>query len=402
MINNFSNYDVIIHGAGPSGALAAFTLCNNGQSVLLIDKSAFPRQKPCGGGLTIKALNILPFQIDSVLRDSSSILNVGLNYNKPKRLSTEGNISGFVVRSEFDNLVFKKAIQAGAEYRNTSIAEFEEGDSIVEVHLKDGTHVSAKYLIGADGANSIIRRKLASQNGANWFSRGFAIEGIVPNSAIGHPYEMEFDFGIVPYGYGWIFPKGDHACVGIYTSKDDVSISKDILKNYAETKFNISQIQNICGFPVAFGGDRQSDTCSRVVLIGDAAGFTEHLIGEGLHNAFKSGISIANHISQLINNNGGKIDTADILGFQEIRLDLKRCRKFAHTYFYPHLPTLGYYGLCFPLSNLALMRGFAAGKTFRQISNFPMGCHIWKPLNLQSVNWTVPDRNSTSNQVNLP
>src|SRR5687767_15931382 len=73
-------FDALIVGAGPAGSTAAYRLSRDGASVLLVDKARFPRDKPCGGGLTMRAVRLLPFSVDSVVEDRTTRVRFGLDY----------------------------------------------------------------------------------------------------------------------------------------------------------------------------------------------------------------------------------------------------------------------------------------------------------------------------------
>jgi len=78
-----STFDVAVVGAGPAGSVAAYRLASAGVSVLLVDKASFPRDKPCGGGVTGRAARVLPFSIDPVVEDVTDRLECRLRYGRP-------------------------------------------------------------------------------------------------------------------------------------------------------------------------------------------------------------------------------------------------------------------------------------------------------------------------------
>ena len=364
------DFDLIVVGAGPAGSMAAYTAATAGLRVLLLDKSNFPRMKPCGGGLTIKALNLLPFSISEILQSATGTLLMGYKYNPPIRYETRGFICGFVVREVFDNFLYGKAQEAGAQFQKiTSLDHIQPDDHGVCVQVDGGTELRATYLVAADGANSQCRRLL---NPRVEFSRGFALEGIVPYDALSGIPDMEFDFGCVDYGYGWIFPKKGHANVGIYTCNPDVKLSKDLLRTYLQTKLGTDRIDNVVGFPLGFGGQTYSQGHDRVLFAGDAVGMAEPLLGEGLHNALKTGISAGESVARAITENI-PIGTAYSAKIGSVKSDILRCRNLAFNFFYPRLDTSARNIMKFPLVESVLMRGFSAGLTLSATMNqFPI------------------------------
>jgi flavin-dependent dehydrogenase len=246
-----------------------------------------------------------------------------------------------------------------------NISEIDERQGEVRI-TADGRRITAQYLIGADGANSIVRR-LATKG--TWFQRGFAIEGVVPYGVIGREPLAEFFFGYVANGYGWLFPKRDHVNVGVYTYDDNVSLSKDQLRAYALDRLGTGKVEHIAGYPLGFGGRRYAPTSDRVVLVGDAAGFAEPLLGEGIHNAVKSGQIAAKAIISVRDGTERDLRSAYRSGLRPVTNDVARCDDLARNFFYGNLDGIGFGALSFPISKAALMCGFAAGKTMYEITN---------------------------------
>ena len=374
------DFDVVIVGAGPAGTAAAYPLAAGGARVLLLDRHASPRQKPCAGGLTIKALNLLPYSIAPVLQRSTTGMTIGIRSAKGDLIDylTKGeHICTFAVRSEFDAFNFKRALAQGAEFDSVkSISAIEDSDDGVAIEA-DGRRITASYLIGADGANSMVRRLAGPQS---FFSRGFALEGLVPYASIGAEPKTELFFGVVENGYGWLFPKGDHVNVGLYTKDDGVTLSKSALRRYARERLGLDDVDHIVGYPLGFGGDGYRPESNRIMLVGDAAGFAEPLIGEGLHNALKTGQAAARSI--IARESGNASSQAPGAGFQKliepVAKDVRRCRRLARV-FYANLAGLGGAGLRFPVTRAALLNGFAAGQTMQQITNRFLWSALYPP-----------------------
>jgi len=372
--------DVVIVGAGPAGTAAAYLLAAGGARVLLLDRHSFPRLKPCAGGLTIKALNLLPYSIAPVLQRSTTGMTIGLRSPKGDLIDylTKGeHICTFAVRSEFDAFNFQQAMARGAEFDTVkSISSIEETKRGVAIEA-DGRKIEARYLIGADGANSVVRRLAGPQS---FFSRGFALEGLVPYASIGAEPKAELFFGVVENGYGWLFPKGDHVNVGLYTKDDRVTLSKSALRTYARERLGTGEVDHIVGYPLGFGGDGYRPNSNRIMLVGDAAGMAEPLIGEGLHNAIGTGQAAAHSI--LARESSEASDQSPAKDFhsriEPVARDVRRCRRLARI-FYANLAGLGGAGLRFPVTRAALLNGFAAGQTMHQITNRFLWSALYPP-----------------------
>src|SRR5215472_5093542 len=190
-----TDFDVIVVGAGPSGTAAAFRLKRFGYRVLLLDKKQFPRVKPCGGGISIKALNLIPWSVAPVIERAVKKLGMGVTSPATERFEVfeaEGHVCTFVVREAFDRFNFEKPIEAGVEFEHTAeLSGIDERSDFVRATLGNKT-ITARYLIGADGANSTVRRLLGA---CRWFYRGFALEGLVPYSDVPNEPLAEFFFG---------------------------------------------------------------------------------------------------------------------------------------------------------------------------------------------------------------
>lgn len=350
--------------------MAAFTAVQAGLSVLVLDKAQFPRVKPCAGGLTIKSLNLLPFSISEIVQSATGTLLMGYKHNHPITYSTNGFVCAFVVRETFDKFLHDKMCAAGAEFcQITSLDAIEATKDGVSIRINGGKLVSCKYVVAADGANSQCRRLLEPKMD---FARGFALEGLVPYDMIDHIPQMEFDFGCVDYGYGWLFPKKDHVNVGIYTCNDAVKLSKDGLRRYVHQKLGTKYIDHVVGFPLGFGGHTYVQKNNRVLFAGDAAGMAEPLLGEGIHNALKSGISAGRCVADAVTSNR-QIATTYNAALSNIRSDIQRCHTLAHKFFYPKLDTSARNAMKVPLVQAVLMRGFASGLTLSATMNsFPI------------------------------
>src|SRR5215467_10675624 len=142
-----ASYDAIVVGAGPAGSTAAYRLASAGASVLLLDKARFPRDKPCGGGVTVRALRELPFGIDPVVEGVVDSFELRLRHRRGFARRAAQPLAYMTQRRRLDAYLVDQAVAAGAEFRDATRAtairpgEVEAGG---EMH-------AAGVILGADG-----------------------------------------------------------------------------------------------------------------------------------------------------------------------------------------------------------------------------------------------------------
>lgn len=351
--------DVIVVGGGPAGAAAAYDLAAAGLSVVVLDRKAFPRPKPCAGALTIKALRRLRFSVAPVVRFVARDLQVCDRLEKARVFAGPHPIAVMTVRKDLDVFCLRQAIDRGARFDVIDdLAGLTETAEGVRLETGDGRVFEAAFVIGADGANSRVRRLLGRTPAA----RALALEAHVPVGAARAAALMRFDFNAVPGGYGWVFPKGDHLNVGLYSQRPGMTFTKADLAAYARRVLGTDQMEEAVGFPLGVGGEAFRQTSPRVLLAGDAAGTAERLLGEGLHNAILSGQLAA---AAIIAGFQRGADAAALYrrALRGIQSDLVACTVAADWYY--RAGDLGYAALAAWPVRTSLMRGMAAGKTFR-------------------------------------
>ncbi len=351
-------YDAIVVGAGPAGCAAAWDLAAAGKSVLLLDRRRFPRVKPCAGGITIKTLRRLRYPVTPVVREVCTSIVVRNQSAAPATLQAKHAVCAMTVRAELDAFCLGQTIERGAEFRVVrhirSIRE--EADEVVLE--SDDVTWRAPWLVGADGANSVVRRMVP---GFTPLAHAFAIEACVPTA---DPPPMEFDFGVAPRGYGWLFPKGDHVNVGLYTSAVDARPGRDALALYVRSKLGDVVLGDVVGHHIGVSGWRGRVASARVALAGDAAGLVEPLLGEGIHNAVASGQAAAAAILEAAQTRTA-LTTIYPRHLRPVLHDVRTGSRDA-AWFYDHLD-LGCRILCSRPAAAVLMTGYARGMTVAAI-----------------------------------
>src|SRR5713226_852965 len=150
------HFDVLVVGGGPAGSTAAYRLARAGASVLLVDKATFPRDKPCGGGVTGRAARLLPFSIDPVVEDTVDRLECRLHYGPRFERAARAPLAYMTQRKRLDQFLLQQAAEVGAAVR--------DGVKVADVRANalavDGADVQARIVIGADGCNGTTARAL--------------------------------------------------------------------------------------------------------------------------------------------------------------------------------------------------------------------------------------------------
>ncbi len=299
--------DVLIVGAGPAGATAARTLAVAGARVLLLDRARFPRNKPCGGAISMRVLGRFPYLEPALARIPThriSRLHLEGPAGDSVKVRSPSPAALLIRRLEFDDLLVRLAAEAGAELvEGAEITQASMTASGVEVRTRTGQRFRAPRVIAADGVYSVVARRLGINPG--WQPTAVALDMMeeTPNDVLS---SVDPDTLWVAYGYGgsegyaYVFPKRDHVNVGIgyvldyYRSNVDeppyalqesfVNALKDrrvLSGRSSRTHFTPYQI------PVA--GPLRVTATDRVVVAGDAGGFVNGITAEGIYYAMVTG-----------------------------------------------------------------------------------------------------------------
>lgn len=285
------SFDLLVLGSGPAGSAAAITAARAGLSVALIDKSAFPRDKLCGGGITGRSTRYMAETFD--LRPDAHLFLPSTRF----RLTFSGRTIGeeaqapvlqMTMRREFDAELHARAVDAGAQvFAPVKISAIDTDTP--SITLADGRILTGRVLIGADGANSAVARALYGR-AFDPAKIGFGLEVELDRELI-EDNTTEIDLGAAQWGYGWVFPKNDTITVGVggvHVKNPDMKAHfRDYLALHAP-HLDAEKVKCKGAF-LPFGAYRKVPGRGSVLLAGDAAGLVDPITGEGIAWAMKSG-----------------------------------------------------------------------------------------------------------------
>jgi len=343
--------DVAIVGAGPAGAWAAYHLARKGARVRLFDPT-HPREKPCGGGVTGRALALvsravevpkLPASIITHARFSSSHSKqspiVPLSAEPENRAGTRTLAPGLVVasRKEFDRALLRAAQEAGAELVTARVVGVAVQSDGVHLETTRGP-VIAGFIIGADGANSLVRRRLSRPFRRSELSiaTGYFVHGLSGR-------EIAIHLVAQPPGYIWSFPRPSHLAIGICAQADAGFTSLALREQTAAWMVKTAIADggrlesyswpvpslDLDGFQqLKLSGDRWS-------LVGDAAGLVDPITREGIYFALLSGEWAADALGA-----GAAAGSYAQRVREEILTELSRAARLKATFFRPSFMTL--------------------------------------------------------------
>jgi geranylgeranyl reductase family protein len=293
----------LVIGAGPAGSACAWKLASEGRPVVLADRCRFPRQKLCGGALSDYGAKLLvgkgmllPSEMGDLVVASHGTFSCHDSLAHLRTLHGGTPEMRLLERTEFDSFLCRRAEEAGAVFLEGK--DFRGFGDRGEALFAGGERIRFQRMVGADGADSAVRRRVYGRPRGR---HGLCLETFVPLSAgvleRFVPLGLQIHFGLLPYGYGWVFPRREDVCVGVGSfgpGRRPKELARAAERLIAH--LGLGYRRPMRGALVPPSGGAPMTGRGRVLLAGDAAGLCDRVSGEGIAHALESGFLAAEAI----------------------------------------------------------------------------------------------------------
>ena len=294
---------MLVVGGGPAGSVTAYHLATAGLRVLVADRARFPRDKPCGGGVTTRAFRECPIDITPVVEEEVDIVELRFRYRRRVERHARLPVIRMTQRTRLDAFLLEAAQAAGATVRQGAKVELGERPTV------DGAPLAVDVVVGADGANGTTARTVGLGSD---IVRGVALEGNVAHDRVDarrYARRAVIELADIPGGYGWVFPKRDHVNVGVGAWQDEGPRLREHLARVCGAHgIRIEDVGALRGHRLPLRRPATRVVHGRTLLVGDAAGLIDPVSGDGMYECFISARLAADSIRELF---GGTVGTLD-------------------------------------------------------------------------------------------
>ena len=288
-------FDVLVVGGGPAGSATAHNLASAGASVLLADKATFPRDKPCGGGLTARAFRRCPVDPTPVVEEEVDLVELRFRYGDRVERTARAPVIYMTQRRRLDAFLLDAARAKGVEVREGARVELGEQMRV------DGSPIEVDVVVGADGANGTTARTLGLGAG---IVHGVALEGNVPYTSFR---------GIATAGARWSSSPTSRAATDGSSRRAITSTSASVPgrrrgrgsgstspERVRPTGLRLESLEHLRGHRLPLRPPGITIASERALLVGDAAGLIDPVSGDGMYECFVSAALAAAAIDDLL------------------------------------------------------------------------------------------------------
>lgn len=380
------NYDAVVVGLGPAGSAAAIELAGSGLKVLAIDKERFPRYKSCGGCISTKVERELDLDLSEVVEHIVSGVTFTYKSGRPIDIVSERPVGYNVMRDRFDAHLVEKAREKGAELAlGRRVRGLEEAPDGVTVYCEDGEKFRAEFVLGCDGASGSIGR---NHFGLDAKECAVSITSEIPYEDASGAFKdkLFIDFGGVPFGYAWIFPK--RSCLSVGIAGDAAKVGgriKECFEKFVSGHFATKglTLNERVGWTVPIFYDRTKPLeRGRVLLAGDTGHLVDPFLGEGIYYAVKTARKAAQTVAECVKNGTTRLDAYQGWLEREVFPEFTSSDRLADlVYRYPRL----WYSVLEKEPHIMhrfyeVIRGECGAETFYQWVNRKVRSKPWKVL----------------------
>lgn len=330
-MSNNPKYDVVVVGAGPSGSSFAYNLkkLRPESKILLLDKSEFPRYKPCGGGVSPEVSNYFDFDLTEAIDFICD--DVVMEANNQEYCASGQYPLWMVRREKFDKFLLEKSRAIGVEIiTNCEVKEVTNDEYETITHTSCGNFTSTIVIL-AHGSLG----KIAANLGVNLKNKVFAaLEYEHYTDKLDGKLYINLDK--VPSGYAWNFPKSDGISIGAggsFKQSGNKGNLPNTVKNYTK-ELGVNEIDKKCwhGHPIEAYSGKKNLVYNRVLLVGEIAGCVDPLTAEGIRPAIKSGYLASNVVAEFLGNSSklSILKKYNKVFHKEIGKDFQYARIFAY------------------------------------------------------------------------
>lgn len=280
--------EIAVVGAGPGGIWASTLLAKRGHSLTLLDPQA-PWEKPCGGGITTRALDRFPIFASDLPRKNIEEITFYFGDKNSVSIAPKRPLA-IVSRKELAQYLLNEATRNGVRLRSERVTQIRREGKTWRLLTKTGS-IAADFIVGADGATSFVRRSVGKPLPPEdlCITMGYYIHGAVPPTM-----KIFFVHGLE--GYLWSFPRTDHISYGLISRSGPgrTARGRELLSKFIVADLGTEAMQNaeFYSAPVpCLGPDSWKNNViagEGWALVGDAAGLADPITGEGIYFAFRS------------------------------------------------------------------------------------------------------------------